>query len=130
LIFVDSSAWIAFFNGAKDPIADRLDEALHHDESLCIADLILTEVLQGFRRDRDFDLARRTLAAVDRLPLSYSTYVNAARLYRRLRTRGITPKTIDCIVAQACLDSGASLLTRDRDFEVIARHSRLRLVAA
>ena len=40
------------------------------------------------------------------------------------------PKTIDCIVAQACLDSGASLLTRDRDFEVIARHSRLRLVAA
>jgi predicted nucleic acid-binding protein len=127
LIFIDSSAWISYFNGRREPVARRLDEALTQDERLCIADLVLTEVLQGFRRDRDFELARRTLAGIYRLPLSYATYINAARLYRRLRARGVSPKTVDCIIAQACLDSGAALLTNDGDFEAIARHSRLRL---
>jgi predicted nucleic acid-binding protein len=129
VIFVDSSAWIGFFNDADERVADRVDEALQQDEPLCIADLVLTEVLQGFRRDRDFELAKRTLAGIYRLPLSYATHVNAARLHRKLRGRGVTPKTVDCIIAQACLDTGASLLTVDRDFAAIARHSRLRLLA-
>ena len=128
LIFVDSSVWIAYFNGTAEPHANRLDEALRAGESICIADVVLTEVLQGFRRDRDFELARKTLAGVDRLVLSYTTYVNAARLFRRLRARGVTPKTVDCIVAQACIETGAPLLTMDSDFGAIARHSRLRLL--
>jgi predicted nucleic acid-binding protein len=127
LILVDSSAWISYFSGTRDPVADRLGEALESDQRLCLVDLILTEVLQGFRQDREFELARRTLSGVHRLPLSSATYVNATRLYRRLRLRGLTPKTIDCVIAQACLDSGASLLTRDGDFDGIARHTRLKL---
>jgi predicted nucleic acid-binding protein len=127
LIFVDSSAWISYFNGTKDPVAARLGEALESDQRICLIDLVVTEVLQGFRQDREFELARRTLAGVHRLPLSHSTYVDAARLYRRLRLRGLTPKTIDCVIAQACLDSGASLLTKDIDFQGIAQHTRLKL---
>jgi predicted nucleic acid-binding protein len=127
LIFVDSSVWIGYFDGATDAAVSRLDAVLQTDEHICIAGIVLTEVLQGFRRDRDFDFARRTLAGIDRLRLSSATYVNAARLYRRLRARGATAKTIDCVVAQACLESGATLLTGDRDFAVIARNTRLRL---
>jgi predicted nucleic acid-binding protein len=128
LIFVDSSVWIAYFQDSGAPPANRLDDALAAGESICLAEIVLTEVLQGFRRDRDFELARRSLAGVDRLPLSSATYVNAARLFRKLRTRGVTAKTVDCIVAQACIESGARLLTLDRDFADIARHSRLRLL--
>src|SRR5262249_43528420 len=124
------SVWIEYFRAGDDPVAARLDEALHSEERVCISNIVVTEVLQGFRRDREFELARRALSGVERLPLSHASYVNAARLYRRLRARGITPKTIDCVVAQACLEFGASLLTKDSDFEDIARHSRLRLVPA
>lgn len=128
MIFVDSSAWISYFNGAADPVAARLGETLESDQRLCLIDLVVTEVLQGFRQDREFELARRTLAGVHRLPVSHALHVDAARLYRRLRLRGLTPKTIDCIIAQACLESGASLLTNDTDFHSIARHTRLKLV--
>jgi predicted nucleic acid-binding protein len=128
LIFVDSSAWISHFNGTADSVAARLGEALESDLRLCLIDLVVTEVLQGFRQDREFELARRMLAGVHRLSLSHTTYVNAARLYRRLRLRGLTPTTIDCVIAQACLDSGASLLSKDIDFHGIAQHTRLKLV--
>ena len=128
MIFVDSSVWIAHFNGGTEPAAQRLEGILAADEPVCIADIVATEVLHGFRRDRDFELARRALAGVDRLVLSHATYVNAARLYRRLRTRGVTPKTVDCIIGQACIEAAVSLLTSDGDFAGIARHTRLRLV--
>ena len=128
VIFVDSSAWIAYFNGDSGAVATSLDGALRTDERLCIADIVLAEVLQGFRSDRDFELARRTLSRVYRLPLSYATHVNAARLHRRLRARGLTIGTVDCIVGQACLESGAWMLTADTDFEAMARHTRLKLV--
>lgn len=128
MIFVDSSAWISHFNGTVDPVAARLGEALESDLHLCLIDLVVTEVLQGFRQDREFELARRRLAGVHRLSLSHTTYVDAARLHRRLRLRGLTPTTIDCVIAQACLDSGAALLTKDVDFQGIAQHTRLKLV--
>jgi predicted nucleic acid-binding protein len=127
LIFVDSSAWISYFNGAPDAAAAHLAAALDADRRVCLIDLVVTEVLQGFRQDREFELARRALTGVHRLALSHACYVQAARLYRRLRLRGLTPTTIDCIIAQACLDAGTALLTKDADFEGIAQHTRLRL---
>jgi predicted nucleic acid-binding protein len=127
VILVDSSAWIEYFTAGRGSVATRLDDALRGDGRVCIVDIVVAEVLQGFRNDRDFELARRTLGGVERLPLSYTSHVNAARLFRRLRSRGVTPKTIDCLVAQACLEFGAELLTSDADFHDIARHSRLRL---
>ena len=128
MIFVDSSAWISYFNGTSDPVAAHLGAALDADQSVCVIDLVVTEVLQGFRQDREFELARRTLAGVQRLALSHACYVDAARLYRRLRLRGLTPTTIDCVIAQACLDARVALLTKDADFGDIARHTRLKLV--
>ena len=109
-------------------MAAHLGAALNADQRVCLIDLVVTEILQGFRRDREFELARRTLAGVHRLALSHACYVDAARLYRRLRLRGLTPTTIDCVIAQACLDAGVALLTKDADFDGIARHTRLQLV--
>ncbi len=127
LLLVDSSVWIAYFSLNDGPGVLALEHALRTDEPICIIDIILTEVLQGFRNEREFELARRTLTSVERLPLSYVTYVNAARLHRRLRGQGVTAKTIDCVVAQSCMDARAELLTADSDFKMMARHTRLRL---
>lgn len=130
MIFVDSSAWISYFNGTPDAAAAHLATVLDSDQRVCLIDLVVTEVLQGFRQDREFELARRTLAGVRRLSITHATCVDAARLYRRLRLRGLTPGTIDCLIAQACLDAGARLLTKDGDFEVIATHTRLKLLSS
>ncbi len=127
MIVVDSSVWVSYFNGSETPQALRLHRALQQDEPLAVVDLVITEVLQGFRLDREFEVARRTLAEVTRLPMTGPTYVNAARLNRKLRARGVVAHTIDCLIAQGCIENAAPLLSEDADFSRIAKHSKLRL---
>lgn len=127
MIVVDSSVWVDYFNGVATPASDRLDELLDV-ELIAVGDLILTEVLQGFRRDRDYRTARRLLtsfAVVEMLGRDLA--IKAADNYRALRKRGVTVrKTADVIVATCCIENGLRLLYSDRDFEPCREHLGLR----
>ena len=123
MILVDSSVWIDFFRGTGTPQTDRLD-ALLGVEPLAIGDLILTEVLQGFPRQSEFDRARAALSALTVVVIGGPDIaLQAALNYRTLRGIGITPrKTIDTLIATRCIESGYPLLFSDRDFEPFVEH--------
>ncbi len=129
MILVDSSVWVDFFNGVSTPEVERLDGWLGVTP-LAIGDLILVEVMQGFRHDRDGATARHLFRSLPLLPmLDGSNAWKAADNYRRLRRRGITVrKTIDGIIATACIEANLPLLYSDRDFQPYVEH--LGLVAA
>lgn len=127
MIVVDTSVWVDWFNDHATVEARRLQEVLHQ-ESVGVTGIIVTETLQGFRTDAGFETARRILTALPTLELDSDGYVEAAALHRRLRRRGVTLHGVtDCLIAQCCIAAGAELLSADRDFEVIARYTRLRL---
>lgn len=96
----DPSVWIDYFRGTATPQAERLD-ALPGSELLIIGDLILTEVLQSFGSQRDFDQARKLLTGLDAVDIGdQDIAIQAARNYRALRERGITiRKTINALIA-------------------------------
>jgi predicted nucleic acid-binding protein len=127
LILVHSSIWIDYFNGAVTPKTDKLDRLLGQ-EPVAIGDLILTEVLQGFRTDRDFDRARSLLLSLDVVQLAGTEIsIRAARNFRKLRRLGVSvPRTIDTIIATRCIESGYPLLYGDRDFDPFVEHLGLR----
>ncbi len=127
MILVDSSVWIDYFRGFSTPQTDYLDGVLGV-EAVCIGDLILTEVLQGFVQDRDFDRAKDLLATLDVVELGgRDVAVRAATYFRRLRRLGITVrKTIDTVIATRCIGDGLTLLYSDRDFDPFVRHLGLR----
>jgi predicted nucleic acid-binding protein len=127
LILVDSSVWIDYFNGAINPQTDKLDQLLGQ-ELLVIGDLILTEVLQGFSRDADFERARSLLASLECVQLTgVELAVQAARNFRKLRRLGVTVrKTIDTVIATWCIENGCELLYDDRDFEPFVKYLGLR----
>lgn len=118
MILVDSSVWIDFFNGTDTPEADFLDRALGI-QSIAVGDLILTEVLQGFRSDRDFATANSVFSEFKILNLLGSDRaINAAVKFRTLRKTGITiRKTNDVIIASYCIDEKIPLLFSDRDYQ-------------
>jgi predicted nucleic acid-binding protein len=59
------------------------------------------------------------------LPSPSNLWIDAARLGRRCRENGITPGSLDLLIAIVAMHHGAELLTFDTDFEQIARVSAL-----
>ena len=129
MILVDSSVWIDYFRGAITPQTERLDGLLGH-EPLAIGDLILTEVLQGFVEERDFNQAAKMLTSLMVVDLGgRDIAIQAAKNFRVLRRHGVTVrKTIDTVIATRCIESGYDLLHSDRGFDPFAQHLGLRVV--
>lgn len=117
MILVDSSVWIDYFNGRDTPQIARLDKLLG-SELLGVGDLILTEVLQGFREDRDYQTAKQLLTSLTIFSLlGTDIAIASADNFRLLRRRRITVrKTVDVIIATFCIEHNYSLLFADKDF--------------
>ena len=118
MIVVDSSVWIDFFNDAATPQVERLIGLIQSRE-LIVGDLVLTEVLQGYDSEREFNKALQLLSIMPVIAISDEAIaIQAARNYRALRARGITVrKTIDTLIATRCIVDGHALLYSDRDFD-------------
>ena len=123
MILVDSSVWIDYFRGIATPQVNKLDTLLDR-EPLAIGDLVLTEVLQGFTADRDFERALLVLTPLVLIQIGgRDVALQAARNFRTLRIRGVTiRKTIDTLIATRCIESGLTLLCSDRDFDPFVTH--------
>lgn len=129
MIVVDTSVWIDVLNGRAAPAAERCVELIEDGEPVALTDVILTEVLQGLRSEREAKLVEDHLRAFPILRLEdIDDFVLAARLYRRARRAGVTiRKTLDCLIAAPCVRTGAPLLHADADFDRLATCTELRV---
>ena len=129
MLIADSTVWIDYFNGLENPQTDYLDQIVDRTPIL-VGDLILAEVLQGFRDDSDFEEARRALSKYIQVEMvNPELALQSARNYRLLRRKGITVrKTIDSLIATYCIENEHDLLHNDNDFDGYEKHLRLRVV--
>ena len=127
MILVDSSVWIDYFRGVVTPQTEKLDSLLGI-EPIATGDLILTEVLQGFVSDRDFNQAKKLMTSLVVVDLAgQGIAIQAARNFRALRKLGVkVRKTIDTVIATRCIESKMPLLHSDRDFDPFVEHLGLR----
>ena len=126
---IDTTVWIDFFADRPEPHVAALKELILNNMDLCMCGLILTEVLQGIRHDKDYRKTREYFESLVFLPMRRTTFLHAAELYRSLRKKGITiRKPVDCMIASVAIEYDQPLLHNDRDFDRIARHSKLKIV--
>jgi predicted nucleic acid-binding protein len=126
LILVDSSVWVDFFSSSPGRGGGELRRMIEDCEPVALTGVIVTEVLQGLTRDaraieqflRQFDMLE---------PGGFETYRAAAAIYRTARGKGISPITIDTLIAAIALEYGACVFTLDRDFSRIALIAHLAL---
>lgn len=122
MILVDSSVWIDFFNGRDMPAVSRLVDLLEDGSApLAMADLVLFEVLRGFREEQDFNAARRSLSALPVVEIGgEEEALRAAQHYRALRAQGRTVRSpVDVLLASYCIENDYALLHSDRDFDAL-----------
>ena len=130
MILVDTSVWIDYFNGRKTWQTNLLDNLLS-DIPIIIGDLILAEILQGFRSDNDYQSAKSFLTELPfRQMGGYQVAVQSAQNYRTLRKKGVrVRKTIDVIIGTYCIIEDLPLLHDDRDFEPMVSHLSLKTLS-
>lgn len=129
MIVVDTSVWADVLNDVPAPQAGRCVELIEGGEPIALTDVILTEILQGLRSEREARLVERHLRSFPILRLeSPEDFVLAAELYRSARRAGVTiRRTLDCLIAAPCVRTGAPLLRADADFDRLASCTPLRL---
>jgi predicted nucleic acid-binding protein len=129
VLVVDSGVWIDYFNNAAHPAVQVLDGLLDHGEvRIVVPDLVLFEVLRGFRTERSLREARLLMESFDIETTGGAALArSAAAHYRDLRAQGVTVRSsIDVLIAAFCIERDYALLHRDRDFRVFETSRGLR----
>ena len=123
MILADTSVWIDYFNGNITDQSDILDNALAEGEVI-IGDLIILEILQGIRDDREYNKTKKALSTLEQFELFGNSMVfECANNFRKLRKKGLTiRKTTDLIIASFCIKNKIPLLYCDRDFVPFSKH--------
>lgn len=130
MVLIDSSPWIDLLSQSCTREAQLLETWLREGTPVATTGVVLQEVLQGARSDREVDVLRHRLGRLPFLRTDKETHVEAARLYRRARARGWVVPAADALIAATAVAHGVSLLTADaRHFRALARVSKLRLAS-
>jgi predicted nucleic acid-binding protein len=128
MIVADTSAWVDYFNGVDALHVEILDYELSNSR-IVIGDLILTELLQGFREDKNYKIAKQLIESLEYYDLGGKEIAyKAADNFRKLRKKGITVrKTIDMIIGTFCIENDFELIHNDRDFDPLEKYLGLKI---
>ncbi len=125
MITADSSVWIDYLGGRNTAAATQLDAVLDDSSrDIVLLDVVLMEVLRGFRFDHEWRMARKAFAALPVLTAGGEVVASkAASMYRSLRSEGVTVRSsIDLLIGAWCIENDCSLIHSDRDFDAMPSH--------
>lgn len=123
MILVDSSVWIEFLRGKDRAIFDAVSGLIKDSNRVCICGIIMQEVFQGIRDDREHSLVKEKLELLPFLEAGKHTYIAAADIYRTLRKKGKTVPGADALIAALAIEHEAGLYTLDLPhFQMIAEN--------
>ena len=127
MVLVDTTVWIDFFAARSSGQVVALENLIRNREDICTCGIVLTEVLQGIRKDSEFKKTRDLFNNLLFLPMPYPVFLKAAEIYRGLRRIGFTiRKSVDCMISSVAIENDIPLLHNDKDFEAIEKHCGLK----
>jgi len=130
MVLVDTTVWIDFFKASSLPHVEVLENLISKSEDICICGIILSEVLQGVRKDSEYKKTRELFENLIILPMHNSIFFRSAEIYRALRRKGITiRKPLDCMIASVAVENEIPLLHNDRNFNPIEKYFGLKTLS-
>jgi predicted nucleic acid-binding protein len=129
MIVVDTSAWIDYFRGIIVPHTEILDAELQKN-MIITGDLIIVELLQGFKTKRAYERAKKLIERLEYRDLAgRAIALKSAENFRLLRSKGVTVrKTIEVIIATFCVENGFQIIHNDRDFDPMEKYLGLSVI--
>ena len=123
MILADTSAWVEYDRATNSSVDRRLTALIESDGPVAVTQPVVMEVAAGARDDRREADLRRLLLRFELLTFDgVADFDGAARIYRRCRAAGITPRgMVDCMIASVAWRREATLLAHDVDMDRVAR---------
>jgi predicted nucleic acid-binding protein len=123
VILADTSAWVEYDRATGSPVDRRLTDLIGSDGPVAVTEPVIMEVLAGARSEEREAQLRRLMLRFDLLGVEPAAdFEAAARIYRRCRRAGVTPRgLVDCLIAAVALREHATLLAADADLHRVAR---------
>lgn len=127
MTLVDTTVWIDLFAGRNTTQVSMFESLVIKKEDICLCGVILTEILQGIRDEKEYSRTESALSNILYFPMERSTFLLAANIYRTLRSKGITIRnSVDCMIAAVCIENRIPILHNDKDFDLIAKEFDLK----
>jgi predicted nucleic acid-binding protein len=132
VILADTSAWVEYDRATGSAVDHRLTALITGGGPVVVTEPVMMEVLAGARSDQRASDLRRLLVRFRLLRFeTVADFDGAARIYRRCRRAGVTPRgMVDCMIAAVALRNGATLLSHDADMDRLARVAGITLDSA
>jgi predicted nucleic acid-binding protein len=123
-LLIDTSVWIDFFNGVDSENVNVFNYYLENDFQIFICPVIIQEILQGIKSEKEYRQVKEYLFALNVLnDDSIEAALGAVKIYRKLREKGITiRRSNDCLIAYYAIKYSLKILHRDRDFDNIIKY--------
>ena len=125
-VLIDSSVWISFFRGRDQGLIEAVSSLLTRGAAI-ICGVVVTEVIQGALNEKEMEKILTLFEPVERIDLTLRDWEVAGRLSYSLRRKGITASTLDVLLATTAIENDCFFYTADKHFELITRHSDLKL---
>lgn len=130
MIVPDTSAWVEYFRGNGHHTGVALRGLLDRGAEVAVTEVVVMELLAGAEPGRPLVALRERLLSFPMLALEdgLADFEAAAYLFQACRRAGETVRRLtECLIAIPAIRAGAQVLHHDRDFDVIARHSPLKI---
>lgn len=121
MLLLDTSAWVEYLRGTGSPADEYVAGLLRHDlDRVVLAPPVVMELLAGATPAglRSLEALVSGIRTLDLDP--WVDFHGAAAAHRAARAAGATVRSlVDCLVAVTAARAGATVVHRDRDFEVL-----------
>jgi predicted nucleic acid-binding protein len=124
-VLVDTSVWMEFFRGTE-PTRSAVS-ALIEEGRVCCTGLILAELIQGAKSEKEVEVLRDFVHVFDFLSGGPELWERAGLLSFRLRRQGKTIGLADCYVAMGAAAAGVKVFTLDTHFSIMKDEAELKL---
>ena len=127
-VIVDTSVWIDFYNGVDNSPVNILKNIILSDV-VVILPIVIQEILQGIKNKQLLKIVGDSILGFYFLNYdNYQAAYEAASIYREMRSKGVTVRSSnDCLIAWLSISNSFPLLHNDKDFDNIAKHTKLKI---
>jgi predicted nucleic acid-binding protein len=126
-VLIDTSIWVSYFRGDSPVNSEKVDRLLEGEE-VCVPKIVLAELVQGAKSQREISTIQDFLEAFTILDQSSETWWEAGDLSRRLKQRGKIISLWDCYIAVIAKENDCAVFTLDEHFQEIQKLIPLTLI--